>query len=410
MPCWRSPTRPTARRWCARCTATTWWWCPTSCPGSCSPACAPSASRPGGTRPPRAWRCSTTACSPSLTTPASPTRTTSTSSAGPWPASSRPVAPRPARGGTTGASGRRGRGAGPADRRGAGPGAARARSRAPAGRPRRPRCGDGPPRRRPSIRSPTSPARLTSRRLLPTAPSRPRPRSRPPRPRHRPLTASRIGTRTAVPPQRTSMPVRSAPATPAPSDRAPGRPAARSSAGAGDAGALAAAAGRGVAVVLEGEAGAVALLRRDISAAAGHPMILRLRGGDAAARFAARHDLATVSQVGPATPDHVLRTKRVPLLGRDWRATCATTAPTSSATAPGWAAGRWCPSTRRHGWSSTPSWECWVPGAGRPTRPPRSRSTTTPCGSSTGPWPWAATPCSRPTSSTSSTGSSSRPS
>ncbi|HET6772450.1 MAG TPA: SDR family oxidoreductase [Acidimicrobiales bacterium] len=86
---------------------------------------------------------------------------------------------------------------------------------------------------------------------------------------------------------------------------------------AGDAGALAAAAGRGVAVVLEGEAGALAMLRRDISAAAGHPMILRRAGGDAAARFAARHDLATVSQVGPATPDHVLRTKRVPLLGRD---------------------------------------------------------------------------------------------
>ena len=30
-----------------------------------------------------------------------------------------------------------------------------------------------------------------------------------------------------------------------------------------------------------------------------------------------RSDLATVTQVGPATPDHVLRTKRVPLVGRD---------------------------------------------------------------------------------------------
>ena len=30
-----------------------------------------------------------------------------------------------------------------------------------------------------------------------------------------------------------------------------------------------------------------------------------------------RADLATLSQQGPATPDHVLRTKRVPMLGRD---------------------------------------------------------------------------------------------
>jgi rhamnose utilization protein RhaD (predicted bifunctional aldolase and dehydrogenase)/NAD(P)-dependent dehydrogenase (short-subunit alcohol dehydrogenase family) len=85
----------------------------------------------------------------------------------------------------------------------------------------------------------------------------------------------------------------------------------------GEAGAFAATAGRGVGVVLEGEAGALAMLRRDISAAAGHPMILRRAGGDEATRFVARGDLAAVTQVGPATPDHVLRTKRVPLLGRD---------------------------------------------------------------------------------------------
>jgi NAD(P)-dependent dehydrogenase (short-subunit alcohol dehydrogenase family) len=46
-------------------------------------------------------------------------------------------------------------------------------------------------------------------------------------------------------------------------------------------------------------------------------MIVRGATGDAARRFASRGDLAAVSQVGPATPDHVLRTKRVPLLGRD---------------------------------------------------------------------------------------------
>jgi len=62
---------------------------------------------------------------------------------------------------------------------------------------------------------------------------------------------------------------------------------------------------------------AVAALRRELSAAAGHPMILRCCTDEASRRFAARPDVARVSQVGTATPDHVLRTKRVPLLGRE---------------------------------------------------------------------------------------------
>jgi NAD(P)-dependent dehydrogenase (short-subunit alcohol dehydrogenase family) len=62
---------------------------------------------------------------------------------------------------------------------------------------------------------------------------------------------------------------------------------------------------------------AVAELRRDVSEAAGRPMVMRRATGPASRRFASRADLATVAQVGPATPDHVLRTKRVPLLGRD---------------------------------------------------------------------------------------------
>lgn len=62
---------------------------------------------------------------------------------------------------------------------------------------------------------------------------------------------------------------------------------------------------------------AVAELRRAISSAAGHPMILRRSTGEAARRYAARDDLDAVAQVGPATPDHVLRTKRIPLLGRN---------------------------------------------------------------------------------------------
>jgi rhamnose utilization protein RhaD (predicted bifunctional aldolase and dehydrogenase)/NAD(P)-dependent dehydrogenase (short-subunit alcohol dehydrogenase family) len=61
----------------------------------------------------------------------------------------------------------------------------------------------------------------------------------------------------------------------------------------------------------------VATLRRDISRVAGQPMIVRCCTDAATRRFAARPDVETISQVGTATPDHVLRTKRLPLLGRD---------------------------------------------------------------------------------------------
>jgi rhamnose utilization protein RhaD (predicted bifunctional aldolase and dehydrogenase)/NAD(P)-dependent dehydrogenase (short-subunit alcohol dehydrogenase family) len=67
----------------------------------------------------------------------------------------------------------------------------------------------------------------------------------------------------------------------------------------------------------ERELVAVAELRRDVSEAAGRPMVVRRATGEASRRFARRADVGTVAQVGPATPDHVLRTKRVPLLGRD---------------------------------------------------------------------------------------------
>ncbi len=66
-----------------------------------------------------------------------------------------------------------------------------------------------------------------------------------------------------------------------------------------------------------GTLGAIAALRRDVSRVAGAPMVLRTAAGADAARLVRRPDLGTVSQVGPATPDHVLRTKRVPLVGRD---------------------------------------------------------------------------------------------
>ncbi|MGA3184809.1 MAG: bifunctional aldolase/short-chain dehydrogenase [Candidatus Dormibacteria bacterium] len=61
----------------------------------------------------------------------------------------------------------------------------------------------------------------------------------------------------------------------------------------------------------------VAGLRREISEVAGAPMILQVDDGPNAVAFANRADVSVVSQQGPATPDHVIRTKRLPMLGRD---------------------------------------------------------------------------------------------
>ncbi|HSS49752.1 MAG TPA: bifunctional aldolase/short-chain dehydrogenase, partial [Thermoanaerobaculia bacterium] len=61
----------------------------------------------------------------------------------------------------------------------------------------------------------------------------------------------------------------------------------------------------------------LARLRREISKAAGFPMLLASRRNPRSLAFARRPDAASVSQQGPATPDHVIRTKRLPLLGRD---------------------------------------------------------------------------------------------
>lgn len=61
----------------------------------------------------------------------------------------------------------------------------------------------------------------------------------------------------------------------------------------------------------------LAELRRAVSDAAGVPMILRVNDDDAARAFATRSDLTDIATRGPATPDHVIRTKRVPMIGRD---------------------------------------------------------------------------------------------
>jgi rhamnose utilization protein RhaD (predicted bifunctional aldolase and dehydrogenase)/NAD(P)-dependent dehydrogenase (short-subunit alcohol dehydrogenase family) len=60
-----------------------------------------------------------------------------------------------------------------------------------------------------------------------------------------------------------------------------------------------------------------AKLRTDISKAAGFPVIIARHADNKSLSFARRADIATIAQQGPATPDHVIRTKRLPMLGRD---------------------------------------------------------------------------------------------
>jgi rhamnose utilization protein RhaD (predicted bifunctional aldolase and dehydrogenase)/NAD(P)-dependent dehydrogenase (short-subunit alcohol dehydrogenase family) len=61
----------------------------------------------------------------------------------------------------------------------------------------------------------------------------------------------------------------------------------------------------------------IARLRRAVSHTAGAPMILSVHQDEEALAFANRPDLTEISQQGPATPDHVIRTKRLPLIGRN---------------------------------------------------------------------------------------------
>jgi len=61
----------------------------------------------------------------------------------------------------------------------------------------------------------------------------------------------------------------------------------------------------------------LAALRYEASRLAGFPLILTAHTDSRSLAFARREDLAKLTQQGPATPDHVLRTKRLPLIGRD---------------------------------------------------------------------------------------------
>ncbi|ROR35017.1 bifunctional aldolase/short-chain dehydrogenase [Inmirania thermothiophila] len=62
---------------------------------------------------------------------------------------------------------------------------------------------------------------------------------------------------------------------------------------------------------------AVAALRRAVSEAAGRPMILTLHRDAEALAFARDPEVGRISQQGPLTPDHVIRTKPWPMIGRD---------------------------------------------------------------------------------------------
>ncbi len=62
--------------------------------------------------------------------------------------------------------------------------------------------------------------------------------------------------------------------------------------------------------------GDLARLRRDVSAVAGFPLVMRCHRDARSLSFARRPELPRIAQ-GPATPDHAIRTKRLPLIGRD---------------------------------------------------------------------------------------------
>ncbi|MHB1938867.1 MAG: bifunctional aldolase/short-chain dehydrogenase [Acidobacteriaceae bacterium] len=65
---------------------------------------------------------------------------------------------------------------------------------------------------------------------------------------------------------------------------------------------------------------AVAVLRKDISAVAGKPLIVSRHADPKVMAFVSRTDLSVIANRGPATPDHIIRTKRVPMIGVDVKA------------------------------------------------------------------------------------------
>jgi rhamnose utilization protein RhaD (predicted bifunctional aldolase and dehydrogenase)/NAD(P)-dependent dehydrogenase (short-subunit alcohol dehydrogenase family) len=62
---------------------------------------------------------------------------------------------------------------------------------------------------------------------------------------------------------------------------------------------------------------ALAELRRRVCCAAGIPLVMRVCATARTIGFARHPEAARLSQQGPATPDHVIRTKRLPMIGED---------------------------------------------------------------------------------------------
>lgn len=75
--------------------------------------------------------------------------------------------------------------------------------------------------------------------------------------------------------------------------------------------------GRSEAVGTQARRTEIAALRRAVSQAAGVPLVMEVHDDAEALAFARRSDLEHIARQGPATPDHVIRTKRIPLIGRD---------------------------------------------------------------------------------------------
>ncbi len=65
------------------------------------------------------------------------------------------------------------------------------------------------------------------------------------------------------------------------------------------------------------DAVALAELRLNVSKAGGFPVVLRSQRDEKAMSFCNRSDVGKISQQGPATPDHVIRSKRLPMIARD---------------------------------------------------------------------------------------------
>ena len=66
-----------------------------------------------------------------------------------------------------------------------------------------------------------------------------------------------------------------------------------------------------------------ATLRAAISTVAGAPLIMSTHDDSRSRAFCARPDLSEIATQGPATPDHAIRTKRIPMVGRNTEAYAA---------------------------------------------------------------------------------------